>query len=85
MRHVRKVIGKKLKIDLEFEDFIKLVESHITLQALQNGGVDNWDWYSDSLLDAGVFKLEEQLDELFEKNDVAGIVALLSQEAGLNK
>lgn len=26
-----------------------LLEDHLTLTALENGGVDNWEWYEDSI------------------------------------
>lgn len=32
------------------------------LNALYAGGVDNWEWYSDSLRDAGLFDDEEEED-----------------------
>ena len=31
------------------KELIILLESYNRLQALENGGVDNWDWYCDSL------------------------------------
>jgi hypothetical protein len=36
-------------ITITKERYIQLREAHITLMALQNGGVDNWEWYSESL------------------------------------
>ena len=33
------------------KELIILLESYNRLQALENGGVDNWDWYCDSLHD----------------------------------
>lgn len=33
------------------------------LQALENGGVDNWEWYGESLKD---WRKENELEELFE-------------------
>lgn len=32
------------------------------LQALENGGVDNWEWYDQSLEDAGWFDEEDEED-----------------------
>ena len=33
------------------------------LAALEAGGVDNWDWYSESLRDAGLFDDEDEDDD----------------------
>lgn len=29
-------------------------------ESLENGGVDNWEWYSESLEDGGYFDLEDE-------------------------
>ena len=34
------------------------------LEGLEAGGVDNWEWYSDSLTDAGFWDWEEEQEEL---------------------
>ena len=39
----------------------KLLRHEIELLALQNGGVDNWDWYGDCFT--------EKVDELLEADD----------------
>jgi len=31
------------------EQLESLLQKNLELEALQNGGVDNWDWYGDSL------------------------------------
>lgn len=41
---LRKIAGKLIELD----------ERDMILCALENGGVDNWDWYGDSLKDAGL-------------------------------
>lgn len=33
------------------------------LAALEAGGVDNWDWYSESLRDAGLFDEDEEEED----------------------
>lgn len=38
------------------------------LGALQAGGVDNWQWYSDSLSDHGYFKFQEELENTDDKD-----------------
>jgi len=37
------------------EDLIDLLRDRMKLQALEEGGVDNWGWYEDSLNDYGFF------------------------------
>ena len=41
---------KKYRL-VEEKELIVLLESFNKLQALENGGVDNWNWYCDSLHD----------------------------------
>jgi len=36
---------------ITFPRLAELLKAELELQALHNGGVDNWDWYSDSLPD----------------------------------
>lgn len=40
-------------------DYERLKLDSKKLSALEAGGVDNWEWYSDSLRDAGFFNDEE--------------------------
>ncbi|ALF51412.1 hypothetical protein QE342_gp133 [Pseudomonas phage vB_PaeS_B8] len=37
------------------EDLIDLLRDRMKLEALEAGGVDNWDWYEASLIDCGYF------------------------------
>lgn len=32
-------------------ELLELLEANLRLAALENGGVDNWEWYGDSLCD----------------------------------
>lgn len=41
---------EKMRIIYE-KDLLELLESHYRLAALERGGVDNWEWYSDSCAD----------------------------------
>lgn len=41
---------KKYRL-VEEKELIDLLESYNRLQALENGGVDNWEWYGASLGD----------------------------------
>lgn len=53
----------KMKILIEREKLISLISDSLKLQALENGGVDNWEWYSVSLTD---FLDEENADDFDE-------------------
>lgn len=54
----------------------ELERSAAKLQALENGGVDNWEWYSESLKE---WHKENELDELVESY-TDSILELCSQE-----
>ena len=41
----------------------ELLRTEKELAALEAGGVDNWEWYSESLRDAGLFDDEDEEDE----------------------
>lgn len=41
------------------EEYDQLVDRDFKLSCLENGGVDNWEWYCDSLQDGGYFDEEE--------------------------
>jgi len=41
----------------------ELVIKEAVLDALEAGGVDNWEWYSQSLEDAGIFDDEDKEDD----------------------
>ena len=38
-----------MTIQITEKEYEILIDSQMKLQALENGGVDNWEWYSDSL------------------------------------
>lgn len=40
-----------------------IIKNSIECEALHNGGVDNWEWYSESMRDHGCFDDEEEIDE----------------------
>lgn len=46
------------KYIIQEDKLVELIADHFTLMALENGGVDNWPWYGDSL--------SQWLDELDE-------------------
>lgn len=37
------------KYIIQEDKLVELIANHFTLIALENGGVDNWPWYEDSL------------------------------------
>ncbi len=41
-------------IDISVERFLKLLNAERILNALYDGGVDNWEWYEDSLPDGEI-------------------------------
>lgn len=41
-------------MEISDERYNELIEAENTLNALYAGGVDNWEWYSQSLEDAGL-------------------------------
>ena len=43
-------MAEKMRIITE-KDLLELLESHYRLAALEQSGVDNWTWYSDSCAD----------------------------------
>lgn len=46
-------------VTISGEYYRQLLRSQKELNALHAGGVDNWDWYSESLREAGLFDDEE--------------------------
>ena len=41
-------------------EYTRLLMSEKVLRALESGGVDNWEWYGESLRDAGLYDDEEE-------------------------
>ncbi len=48
----------------------ELIRDSKILRALEAGGVDNWEWYSESLKDAGLYVDEddEDYDEIYSED-----------------
>ena len=67
---------KKKFYKVEEKDLLNMLEAYEKLTALEQGGVDNWDWYGASLGDHLIF-LEEEYEVSDEKDfnfeDVAKI------------
>lgn len=51
------------KVTISADLYNQLVAAQRELNALHAGGVDNWEWYSDSLRDAGLFDDDEEDDD----------------------
>lgn len=51
------------KVTISSDVYNRLVQAERELNALHAGGVDNWEWYSESLREAGLFDEEEDDDE----------------------
>ena len=50
------------------EHLLSLIEDSITLTALENGGVDNWEWYGGSINDLLKDTKANSIEELAEKD-----------------
>ena len=65
---------KEIKYILTEEELLSLLVSKITFIALENGGVDNWEWYSDSIHDYKQLFIEnnpEVIDAYYKENNVS--------------
>ena len=56
-----------MKILIEREKLISLISDSLKLQALENGGVDNWEWYGVSLTDFLDEENANDFDEIAER------------------
>jgi len=63
------------KIFVSAEKLAKLIRDSYTLNALQAGGVDNWEWYGDSISD-----YEKEYGEIDDKTDAEIIKNYLNNE-----
>lgn len=57
------VINKATDIMVPVEEYLCLKKDQVELNCLRAGGVNNWDWYGDSLSDN---KYEEQIEALHD-------------------
>lgn len=44
---------------VDFEEYEELLDDSLSLTGLRNGGVDNWDWYSEAVEEYQQIKGEE--------------------------
>lgn len=52
-----------LDVTISQKRYKELLEAEKELSALHAGGVDNWEWYSESLREAGLFDDDDDWDE----------------------
>lgn len=50
-------------ITITKKEYDSLLRADAELSALHAGGVDNWEWYHESLKDAGFFDDDEETEE----------------------
>lgn len=50
---------KEELVTITKKEYDSLVDSSFKLNCLENGGVNNWEWYYDSLKDGGYFEDED--------------------------
>jgi len=61
------------KITISKEEYIRLLKESLKLAKLEMGGVDNWDWYSDSLNEGKPFyeeceEIENEVNNRIKEN-----------------
>lgn len=47
-------------VTISLKEYSELLAAKDVLDALHAAGVDNWDWYSQSLVDAGILDEDEE-------------------------
>lgn len=52
-----------MSITISKARYHELLQAEAVLNALEAGGVDNWEWYDDSLVSAGLTYPEDEEDE----------------------
>ena len=60
-------LDSKFTVDITLKELKGLIEDSVTLSQLEDGGVDNWEWYSDSL---DVDKIEQDVQEQLQSYKV---------------
>lgn len=50
-------------VTISLEEYESLKDDSFKLCCLEAGGLDNWEWYYDSLKDGGYFTDEEEEDD----------------------
>ena len=55
----------KEKVEIDKEEYLELLLAEAKLQALEDAGVDTWDWYDEALQD--FFDREEEIEKMVEE------------------
>lgn len=53
-----------MTVTISKQEYANLKKSQVKLQMLEGGGVDNWDWYGDSLNPDGEPSYSDLCDEI---------------------
>jgi hypothetical protein len=61
---------EKTYIIIPRKEYAELQDAKQKLQCLEAGGVDNWEWYGESLQDCGFFDEDEESEEDIYGDDV---------------
>lgn len=57
-----------MTVKIEQRKLLDLLEAYFKLAALESGGVDNWEWYGDSLCQ---YLQEDEKDDDYDFRDMA--------------
>lgn len=55
----------KETVEIDKEEYLELLLAEAKLQALENGGVDSWEWYDEALQD--FFDREDEIEKMVEE------------------
>ena len=53
-----------MEMEITKEEYFRLKKSELELNRLENGGVDNWEWYGESLNPDGEEDIEIAIENL---------------------
>lgn len=88
LKDVKIVSDMGISIEISPKDYKDLLISSNRLNALEVGGVDNWDWYSESLNDVDYDeKAKEIIAEKFKEkiNDKLNEKKIMQKQDAINK
>jgi hypothetical protein len=67
VRFRKEIKMSEKQITISVKDYVRLIMSSEKLNRLEIGGVDNWEWYGESLNPEGEQDLDEYEEELKKK------------------
>ncbi len=74
--------GGKIKMDITRKRFAELEDAEAMLNALINGGVDNWEFYDESLKGYTAEKDKQEAIEYLHENLIESICQGIEEPAG---